>query len=326
MTPVSPTAQPDPARPPLLTEEAQDIMEHVNAGHVQELLHCVRAFTPVQGATHAQLTALFTDGMQLDVTTPAGTNRHFVPFAAPAPAHEAVRATVAAAMQKLGVKPDGRVAHWPVVHTRTLSTHFQRITVQLDEPLPWAPGYACRFDVPGQTHGRPYTLRRVHPHTLTAEIDVYCHDGTLGSRWAQGLEAGHTVTARGGRQESLPDFTAGPALLIGDETALPTIAALLETWKTPHPVHVLLEVGDAAEETYLEDVPLPPAAQVQWLRRAGASGDALQEALGALPLAPAAVWGALEVSRAKQLRKQLQAAHPGADVRIAGYWRVNEQH
>ena len=38
---------------PILNEETQDIIAHVNEGHVPELLHCVKAYTPVGDATHA---------------------------------------------------------------------------------------------------------------------------------------------------------------------------------------------------------------------------------------------------------------------------------
>ncbi|MEF2279625.1 siderophore-interacting protein [Deinococcus sp. YIM 134068] len=242
------------------------------------------------------------------------------------PAATAIRATVGEAMNRLGIRPEVRVAHWTVVDARVLTRHFRRLTVDVsgEGSLDWRPGYACRFDVPGQEHGRPYTLRRVHPNAGTAEIDVYCHDGTLGSRWAEGLRAGDRVTARGGRQEGLPDFTAGPALLLGDETALPTIAALLEGWAEEFPVRVLLEVGDAAEQRYLDDVHLPPGAYVSWLPRVGESGASLRAVLDTLETAPAAVWGALEVSGARTLRNILRADHPGADVRVVGYWRVNE--
>ncbi|MBZ9753052.1 SIP domain-containing protein [Deinococcus sp. HMF7604] len=314
------------ARQPIVNDDMHDIITHVNEGHVPELLHCVKAYTPVQDATHVQMTAVYEDGMELEVTAPAGLSRHFVAYAVPGPAHEAIRGTVSEAMKKLGVKPDSRVAHWRLTENRALTAHFRRLTVNLgeDERADWRPGYACRFDVPGHEHGRPYTLRRVSG--TTAEVDVYCHDNTLGSQWAEGLQPGETVTARGDYQEVTPDFSAGPALLLGDETALPTIAALLEGWADEHPVRVLLEVGDAADQRYLDDVHLPSGAHVSWLPRMGGSGTALREVLDALETPPAAVWGAMEVSAAKALRKHLRTEYPDADVRVTGYWRVNEKN
>ncbi|WP_221090154.1 siderophore-interacting protein [Deinococcus aquaedulcis] len=313
-----------PTRPLPMTDEMQDLILHVNEGHVPELLHCVRAFTPVQDATQAQITALFEDGMELAVTAPAGVSRRFVPFAVPGPVHEAIRGTVGAAMKKLGLNPEGRVAAWQVTDNRPLTAHMRRLVLHLDqdERPAWRPGDACRFDVPGQDHGRPYTLRRVQG--ALAHVDVYCHDQSPGSVWAQGLQPGDLVTVRGERHEPFPDFTGGPALLLGDETALPTIAALLEGWADEHPVRVLLEVGDAAEQRYLDEVPLPAGTHVSWLPRVGDSGAALLAVLDTLAVAPAAVWGALETGAAKRLRKHLRAEYPQADVRLTGYWRRSE--
>ena len=314
------------ARTPIDHDDAQEIIEHVNEGHVPELLLCARAFTPISAPAHARMTDVFTDGFQLDVTDADGATSHFVPYSVPESPHVAIRATVDAALKKLGIKPEARVAHWRVLDNRVLTQHFRRLVLDLqgDTREDWHPGYACRFDVPGQEHGRPYTLRRLSG--TKTEVDVYCHDNTLGSQWAEGIQAGDTVTARGGRNEGLPDFSKGAALLLGDETALPTVAALLEGWAEEHPVRVLLEVGDVADQRYLDDVHLPRGVHVSWLPRTAESGGSIREVLDTLGTPPVAVWGALEVSSAKSLRKQLQADYPGTDVRVTGYWRVNEKN
>lgn len=113
-------------RVPLPTQEAQDIMEHVNGGHVPELLLCARAFTPVSQPTHTQVSAVFLDGMQLEITAGSGSSSHFVPYSVTAPAHEAIRATVQAAYAKLGEKPNVPVSRWPVLENRPLTAHFRR--------------------------------------------------------------------------------------------------------------------------------------------------------------------------------------------------------
>lgn len=56
------------------------------------------------------------------------------------------------------------------------------------------------------------------------------------------------------------------------------------------------------------------------------SGASISAVLDTLETPPAAVWGALEVESAKSLRKQLQTDYPEADVRITGYWRINEKN
>lgn len=157
----------------------------------------------------AQITALYPDGAALDVVTEAGTVQVFVPFAVQAPPHEALQSTVKEAMRRLGLKPEGRVAHWRLRSAQDLTPNLRRLMLDLqgDTREDWRPGDACRFDIPGHEHGRPYTLRSVSDTQAT--VDVYCHGGTLGSRWAQSLQPGHPVTVRGGRHEPLPDFGAG---------------------------------------------------------------------------------------------------------------------
>lgn len=314
---------------PIQTEDAAYTIQHVNEDHVAEMLLCVRAFTDIQDPTDVQLTALYLNGTQGTVTSAAGQRSVFIPYSVKGPAHEAIRATVAAARQKLGIRPESRVTQWQDTETHALTPHFRRLILNLggDKRADWAAGYACRFALPDEPRdgespaSRPYTLRRVDAGR--AAVDVYCHDDTPGSRWAMRLKAGDAVTVAGGRHEPFPDFSAGPGLLLGDETALPTIGALLEGWRHASPLRVLLEVEDAADQHYLDEVMLPPGCQVTWLVRGERAGQALLDAVKELETPFTAVWGATEAEAAKSLRKYLKttcglSAQQG---RVTGYWR-----
>lgn len=323
-------------REPLLDSDSLETLEHVNDHHSGDLLRCLHAFSPLKTATRAQIVALYSGGMLLLADTPQGRQEQFVPFAKPAPLHEALHATVEAALERLGQTRTPRLAQWRLLEARNHTAHIRRLIFALgqDTRSDWQPGYACRFAVPGQKHGRPYTLRRVYgdkSQVNKAEVDVYCHhdalgQDTLGSLWAQSLEVGAEVEVMGGRQETMPDFSAGPALLLGDETALPTIAALLEGWAHEWPVRVLLEVADPADQRYLDDVCLPRGCHVSWLPRQAVSGAALLAVVDTLETPPVAVWGALEVSSARQMRLHLREEYPAADIKMTGYWRVNEEN
>ena len=315
---------------PIQTEEATYIIQHVNEDHQPELLFCVRAFTTVQEAIGAQITALFVHGMQISVISVADHNSVFVPYTVNAPAYEAIRTTVMAAMKKLRIFPEQRVAQWNVTENRTLTPHFQRLVLDLGEDTrpDWTAGYACRFALPDEAQegeypaSRPYTLRRMEAGR--AVVDVYCHDDTPGSRWALKLRAGDTVTAMGGRAEAFPDFSAGPGLLLGDETALPTIAALLESWAHEHPLRVLLEIGDVEDRHSLDDVLLPRGCHLSWMLRGKQSGFSLLGAVEMLSQHPSAVWGATETQVAKQLRAHFknECSLSAQQGRITGYWRA----
>ena len=298
------------ARQPLTGDEIYATITHLNDDHAEALLYCVRAFTPQWKAERAELRQLFSGGFEVDC---AG-QRFFVPFVGEGTLEEQVQATFLEAMKRLGVWPPRRVAHWQLEKNERVGAHFRRLTLALngDDRSDWRPGDSCRFDVAEGQTPRPYTLRRVDAGRVL--VDIYSHESSPGSRWARELRPGETVTARGERHELFPDFAAGETWLLGDETALPTIAALLETWPHHFPLHVLLQVRDAGDRAYLDEVPLPPEARLTWV-------DHLQDAAGWPGTAPAAVWAAAEVGASLALKKTLKARFPAADVNTIGYWR-----
>lgn len=301
---------------------ASALIAHINDDHLEQLLYCVRAFTPVSAATDARITALHEDGAEVEAVQGGVRSRQFIPLGGEADTLEGrFEALAVDAMKRLGVWPPRRVTTWTVTHNRVLSAHFRRLTFTLggDARTDWQPGDSCRFDVaPGVM--RPYTLRRVQGGV--AEVDVYGHDGSPGTVWARGLTAGDEVTVRGERHEIYPDWTRGRAALLGDETALLAIAALLEHWTAPEGPAVLLELADAADRAYLDGVPLPGGTAVTWLNRHGAAGAALRAAANDLPFTPGAVWAAAEVQAATALRHDLKRRWPDADVKAIGYWRA----
>lgn len=297
-------------RTPLTGNGISAIIAHLNDDHAEQLLYCVRAFTPQREAERAELRQLFSDGCEVDC---AG-QRYFVPFVGGGRLEEQLRATSLEAMKRLGVWPPRRVAHWRLEKNERLGANFRRLTLHLnsDDRRDWRPGDCCRFDVAEGQTPRPYTLRRVDAGRVL--LDIYSHEDSPGSRWARELQPGETVTARGERHELFPDFAAGETWLLGDETALPTIAALLEGWEHLHPLHVLLSVGHVGDRAYLDEAALPPPARVTWV-------DDLQDAAGWPDHAPAAVWAAAEVGVSLALKKTLKARFPAADVKTIGYWR-----
>lgn len=318
-------------RVPLTTEDAARTVAHVNEDHLSELLLAVRAFTGCAAPQDARITALYPDGLDVEVQSAGGQTQHFIAFTLDAPPHEAIRATVMEGMRRLGELPRVRSLVWEVLEVRFHTPHIRRLTFRAD-PLTledWQPGYACRFALTDDPDGssRPYTLRRADPRSAQVEVDVYCHDETPGSRWAAGVRPGQHLPLIAGRREVMPDFSVGGALLLGDETALPTLGALLEGWAHGQPPRVLLEVNAPAEGRYLDDVTLPPGTQVTCLTRAGDPGEALRRAVQASEAPVRAVWGALEAGAAKRVRTHLRAEHglTPAQCRVLGYWREDDE-
>ncbi len=115
---------------------------------------------------------------------------------------------------------------------------------------------------------RIYTLRRVEPDAGEVDIDFVLHDGTAtpGARFAAEARPGDIVgmTGPGGGEPPSADWL----LLLGDETAIPAIARIVE--RLPEQCHAVIriEVADAAEEQPLFS---RASLDLRWLHRDGAS-------------------------------------------------------
>lgn len=140
-------------------------------------------------------------------------------------------------------------------------------------------------------HMRTYTVREVRGsgERTTLVVDMVLHlDGDLvgpGSLWAATAAPGDRVVVLGPRR-GFPyggiEFAPPPGarlLLVGDETAVPAVCAILEQLPDDARGAAFLEVpvtGDA------QDVRRPPGVEVTWLPRDGAAlGTLLHAAVAA---------------------------------------------
>lgn len=243
---------------------------------------------------------------------------------------------------------------------------------EFDETQDW---YSAWAGLPDEVRPamRTYTTRRVS-HTAEGswvEVDLVVHEdpGPAGA-WAAGAAVGDEVVllgpdARfegdpGGRAFALP-ADAGEVLLVGDETALPAIARILEdlaaAGETGLRVTALVEVPTAAD---CLDLVRPADTEVVWLVRAGRQhGLALdravrawtmvavtvsaacvddeepdedllwdvpesREAADATPLLGAYVWVAGEQGVVRGIRQHLlrEVGLDRGQVALMGYWRL----
>ncbi|BBG00529.1 MULTISPECIES: siderophore-interacting protein [Pseudonocardia] len=176
---------------------------------------------------------------------------------------------------------------------------------------------------------RTYTVRRFSPDAGEhgeLDVDFVVHAGHgPAAAWATTAAPGAWVgvSEPGGRWE--PDPDAEHHLVIGDESALPAVATVLETLAADHPavpVRAVIEVADAGEEQRL-----PGAAVVDWVHRGDApAGTPLVEAVRAatLPDGRGQAWLSGESAAVKELRGHLLTDR-GFDRRAVyatGYWRA----
>lgn len=174
-----------------------------------------------------------------------------------------------------------------------------------------------------------YTLRAGFPAAGDDEtrhvawVDVYTHDGSPGSLWAESLAPGDMVKTTAEYREKTEHVHQGRVLLIADETGMPALAALLEGWRNPLAPTLILISRSPAEQDYIEASLIPEKSQVHRVVSDGEERmrriEALLPALGSLD----AAWGALEESDAKMVRTFLRTHHSfeAGNNRVRGYWK-----
>lgn len=171
---------------------------------------------------------------------------------------------------------------------------------------------------------RTYTVRRYDPDSGELDVDFVLHEGHgPAAAWARDAQPGAWVgvSEPGGRYD--PDPQADFHVVIGDETALPAVATVLEALEpTDVPVQAFLEIADAGEEQQLPGTP-----DITWVHRgAEPPGAPLAAAVRAarFPGGRGQAWLSGESACVKDLRKHLLDER-GLDRRAVyatGYWRA----
>ncbi|MBG6085276.1 siderophore-interacting protein [Zhihengliuella flava] len=132
---------------------------------------------------------------------------------------------------------------------------------------------------------RTYTVRRVDHEAGTLDIDfVYHGEEGLAGPWAAQAQVGDVVCFAGPGGLYEPDAEADWHLLVGDEAALPAIAAALEAMDADARGEAYLEVAGPADQI---DLVAPSGINVHWLHR---GGDFTPETTGLVDAVVAGVW------------------------------------
>lgn len=176
---------------------------------------------------------------------------------------------------------------------------------------------------------RSYTVRRFDAQAGELDVDFVLHTARgPAAEWAAHAEPGDWlgVSEPGGRYQ--PDPSAEAHLVIGDESALPAIATVLDALADfAGPVWAYIEVADAVEEQ-----PLPSTAgtRLHWLHRGAAPpGQPLVEALRGAELPEVApdrcqAWLSAEAVAVRDIRAHLldERGLRRRMVYATGYWRA----
>ncbi|MFE9625437.1 siderophore-interacting protein [Streptomyces sp. NPDC006527] len=236
-----------------------------------------------------------------------------------------------------------------VVRTERLTPHMQRVVLG-GEGLADFAADTCTdhyvkllFGPEGVTYPEPFDLERVRaefprdqwPVTRTYTVrhwdaehreltlDFVLHgDEGLAGPWAARVQPGETVRFMGPGGAYAPDPGADWHLLAGDESALPAIAAALESLPAGAVAHAFIEVAGPEEEQKIDS-----DVEVVWLHRGDRPvGEMLVEAVRALEFSEGRLQAFVhgEAAAVKELRALLRVEHriPREDLSISGYWRL----
>lgn len=178
--------------------------------------------------------------------------------------------------------------------------------------------------VPGGEVMRDYTPRAFDAAERMLAIDFALHEAGPVSDWARRAAIGDSLVIGGPRGSSVIADDFDSWLLVGDETALPSIGRRIETLRPGVPVTAVMVVeGPEEVQAFSTAADLTPI----WLFRRDGRGDdttLLRSTLAALPpsVGDAYVWIAAEAQTARALRDFVleERRHPKAWLKAAGYW------
>lgn len=169
---------------------------------------------------------------------------------------------------------------------------------------------------------RDYTPRRYDAASGELDIDFVLHGDGPASTWAEQAQPGQYLFMGGPRGSMIVPDMFESYLLIGDETAQPSIARRLEELPAGRNALALIEVANAEEQQQLRSA---ASVEVQWVRRD--KGESLLSAVKkiTLPSGSLYTWIATESAASRRVRRVLLDDF-GVDenfLKAAGYWKLD---
>lgn len=167
---------------------------------------------------------------------------------------------------------------------------------------------------------RTYTVRSVDHVARTLDIDVVTHGDTgVAGQWAAAARPGDLLTFAGPGGGFRPDPAADHVFLVGDESALPAIAAAVEVLPEGAQATAIVETRSAAHR-----IPLPETVAVTWVDEDHDSpGSRLVDAVAGAPWPAGRVHVFAHGEREAMKRLRTVFAERGVarqDLSLSAYW------
>lgn len=177
---------------------------------------------------------------------------------------------------------------------------------------------------------RTYTTRELRRDPDELIVDFAVHgtkpspDDGPATSWARSARPGARIGVlapiedENGAYDFRPPQDTDWVLLTADESALPAVAAILETLPPATPTRVWIEVHDLADK---QELPTKADAEITWLTETGGTPAAIRAA--ELPSGTPYAWVTGESATVKTVRRHL-VGDRGFDrkrISFSGYWR-----
>jgi NADPH-dependent ferric siderophore reductase len=181
------------------------------------------------------------------------------------------------------------------------------------------------FSTPGGgEEKRDYTPRRFDAKARLLSIDFALHEGGAASEWARQAKPGDRLVIGGPRGSTVISAPGAWWLLIGDETALPSVSRRIEEMASGTQVITLMAVTGCEDE-----LPFATKADLtaHWVHRpeaqAAEPGPVLKAASELkLPAGDGFIWIAAETEVSRAVRDYFvdTLRHPPEWIKASSYW------
>ena len=217
-----------------------------------------------------------------------------------------------------------------VVKAFEINPHMRRIQLTGDglEEFTPKPGQEIVLQIPqpgSEPARRHYTIRRYDAASKLIDVDFVLHGHrTPGVSWSLEAKAGDIIDIRGPRGRIGINPDADWHLLLGDETCLPAIFALIEALRKGSRAFAFIEIGGAEDK---QELVAQADVRLHWLLRDGAApgpSDLLSKALAAFTFPPGK-GHAIVIGETSNVRNQrhalLERGFDKSRIYAEGYWR-----
>jgi NADPH-dependent ferric siderophore reductase len=232
--------------------------------------------------------------------------------------------------------PEAREWSLEVVSVQDLTPGMRRIHLTGPglEKLDYLPGQDMAIAVTspqGEPVRRRYTIRAFDPLEGSVDVDFVMHGDGPAARWATTAKAGDAIEVIAPRGKITIARDSTSHLFLGDDSAIPATAAMIESLSPGSTARALLEVQGPQDEIVIT----PPEGvelSVAWLHRGEArpgESDALMSAVagGGLDAGAGHAYLAGEFGMVIRLRSMLQdRGFTKEQISPKPYWRTGRDN